>query len=286
MALLPSRFLDAVVAIGITDARRRTGYVATGFFYGQARGRTSDGKVIYRVFLVTNRHVLASEKAVTLRVNMLRDEPANEYHLTLIGRFGQRLWCPHPTPDIDIAVACPLATKLRKEGVRFSYFREDVDTANMASCTAGGVSEGDPVLILGFPMGDVGKPENFVIVRHGSIARIRDTLIGRSNDLVLDALVFPGNSGGPVVIGPGVVAAKLSGVPLGFQLIGVVKSYTAYTSWVRPKHGDRVSVVNEQNSGLAQAHPVDFITSALLGLNERIDRLPNPACSDDVWSEP
>ena len=176
-------------------------------------------------------------------------------------------------------------TKLRAEGVRFSYFREDVDAVDLAYCRTAGVSEGDSILVLGFPMGDVGEPENFVVVRHGSIARVRDTLLGRSNDLVLDALVFPGNSGGPVVTQPSAVVAELSGPTLGFQLIGVVKSYTAYSGRVRARPNDRATIVIEQNSGLAQAHPVDFIRSALVELNERVDRLSDPACSDDIWSD-
>jgi hypothetical protein len=39
-----------------------------------------------------------------------------------------------------------------------------------------GLSEGDGVDVLGFPMGLTGQGEDDVIVRQGAIARVRDTL--------------------------------------------------------------------------------------------------------------
>ena len=54
-------------------------------------------------------------------------------------------------------------------------------------------------------MGLVGKERSFVIVRSGCIARIRDALLATSKELLIDAPIFPGNSGGPVVTKPEVV---------------------------------------------------------------------------------
>lgn len=60
------------------------------------------------------------------------------------------------------------------------------------------VGEGQSVYILGYPMSLVDPNEHYAVLRSGSIARIRDTLEGRSPTFLLDAFIFPGNSGGPV----------------------------------------------------------------------------------------
>ena len=59
---------------------------------------------------------------------------------------------------------------------------------------------------FGFPMGQVGKERNYTIVRHGSLARVRDAIVGSSESFLVDTLIFPGNSGGPVVIRPEALA--------------------------------------------------------------------------------
>ena len=51
---------------------------------------------------------------------------------------------------------------------------------------------------FGFPMGQVGKERNYTIVRHGSLARVRDAIVGSSESFLVDTLIFP--HGGPVVI--------------------------------------------------------------------------------------
>jgi hypothetical protein len=51
-------------------------------------------------------------------------------------------------------------------------------------------------------MGLVEEERNYVIARQGAIARIRDTLAGSTSRFLIDALIFPGTSGGPVVTRP------------------------------------------------------------------------------------
>ena len=64
-----------------------------------------------------------------------------------------------------------------------------------------GLSEGDGVYVLGFPMGLTGQGEDDVIVRQGAIARVRETLESPAiSSFLVDSFIFPGNSGGPVVL--------------------------------------------------------------------------------------
>jgi len=65
-----------------------------------------------------------------------------------------------------------------------------------------GISEGDSVYVLGYPM-DLQNPDwHHMIIRSGIIARMRDMLDGVNSNFLLDAPVFPGNSGGPVILKP------------------------------------------------------------------------------------
>jgi len=286
MALIPRQFFDAIVAIGFSDTSGATNYAATGFLYGQpVDGEASEAKV-YRVFLITNRHVFEQQEKAKLRFNMLADEPAKEYTLSLRDKLGRPAWFAHPNPKIDIAVACPRITKLKAEGIRFSYFREDSDALGVDACRAGGVSEGDGVFVLGFPMGDVGVEQNFVIVRRGTIARIQDALAGKSAEFVLDSFIFPGNSGGPVVTRPEVAPAEVLGPLLGCQLIGVVKSYTPYKDVAVSLQTRQPRVVFEENSGLSQAHPVDSIKDVITLATPQVEALRDPSRTHDTWHVP
>ena len=284
MALIPRQFFDSVVAIGFSEVSGTTNYAATGFLYGQLVDGEANHENVYQVFLITNRHVFDQQEKATLRFNMLADEPAKEFTLSLRDSFGRLAWFAHPDPKIDIAVACPNITKLKAEGIRFSYFREETDASCVDACQTGGVSEGDGVFVLGFPMGDVGVEQNFVIVRHGTIARIRDLLAGKSAEFVLDAFIFPGNSGGPVVSRPEVAATEILGVPLGCQLIGVVKSYTPYKDVAVSLQTRQPRVVFEENSGLSQAHPVDYIKDIISLATPRLEALRDHSRTHDTWN--
>ena len=96
MSLLPRGYLDTTVAIeavhGDGEAMRyRT--VGTGFFIGLDYGdRSAAGAENYRLFLVTNRHVLAGQDDLLIRVNT-REGAARRVRLALKGG-GSRSWGP------------------------------------------------------------------------------------------------------------------------------------------------------------------------------------------------
>lgn len=282
MAIIPKRFFDSIVAIGLPSQGGQTKFTATGFLYGQKIQTTENDAPQYRVFLVTNRHVFNNLESATLRFNSIGHDPAKEYNLNLRGTFNKRLWCPHSDPNIDIGVASLNVRKLKDENIRYSYFREDVDVFGEDQLRGNHITEGDGVFILGFPMGDVGVNQNYVIVRHGTIARIQDTLHDLTADFTMDALIFPGNSGGPVLTRPEVMIAEGMS-PQGCYLLGIVKSYTPYRDVAVSVQTNQPRVIFEENSGLAQGHLVQLIRDPISSINDRVQRLPDPSCTVDVW---
>ena len=115
MALIPRFFLDCVVAIGVPKEKEQARWVASGFLYGNFWKKDEKGENLYRVYLITNRHVLNGLNKVILRFNPGSGEQAKEYPLGLIDQASQKLrWTPHPNPEIDIAVIA-INVKLLRE---------------------------------------------------------------------------------------------------------------------------------------------------------------------------
>lgn len=257
MAVIPPRWLDCVVALGEPEGDG-THWMATGFFYVHVTGRR-EGHVRGKGYLVTARHVVAGRSSITLRVNPSAAEPAREFTVDLRPEpDGERVLVPDDA-TIDVAVIPVDLGRLHQQGMSMATFCSDTDVATRAELTTAGVSEGDGVFVLGFPMGDVGGARSFVIVRGGTIARIRDALAGQSDDLLVDCFVFPGNSGGPVVLRPELDAVASTRPQPRALLLGVVKSYASYQDIAVSQQTRRPRVVFEENTGLAMVHPIDLV---------------------------
>lgn len=270
MALIPPFFLDCVVAIGFrTEDEVR--YSATGFLVGHLVENAQEVKDRkYRLYLVTNRHVFKGEKIAQLRFNPSGGLPAKVYDLPLLDADGKQQWQGHADENIDVAVQGINAELLQKDGIEFSFFASDLHVLPFTKAAAEGLSEGDSVYVLGFPLGQVGKERNYAIVRQGVVARIRDALAGSSTEFLLDASIFPGNSGGPVVTRPEAIAITGTKATDKAWLIGIVSGYVPYQDIAISVQTKRPRVVFEENSGMAAAVPIDRALEAIAAIEERL----------------
>ena len=121
------------------------------------------------------------------------------------------------------------------------------------------IDVGAPLLVLGFPLGLQSAEHNQPIARHGIVAG--HTPAG----LLVEAFVFPGNSGGPVVYVPHIkVGGAIRAPHLSEErLIGVVSSYLPYSEAAISVHTKRPRVVFEENSGLANVVPISELAVVL-----------------------
>lgn len=235
---------------------------ASGFLYGHfiaARGDQSE----FSIYLITNRHVFDQETEMVVRFNPLGSDPAQEFDLPLVDGSGRRLWLAHPDPDIDAAVIGINARHLEKRKIQFSYFRSHQNVLDRKGATDKGLSEGDGAYILGFPMGIVGGDRSYVMVRQGALARVRDWLAGSAKEFLVDATIFPGNSGGPVVNRPENTAISGTKQQTAAYLIGIVKSYVPYTDIAVSQQTGRPRVIFEENSGLAAVVPMEYVIEVI-----------------------
>lgn len=266
MALITPKHLDCVVAIGKDDKSGGVHWMGTGFLFGYRLPNKKYDDKVYSIFLVSNKHVLNNQDSVYLRFNPQGGQPALNYLLNI--KTSKTNLCKlHQNDNVDVAVVSIPQTyfdKLLNDGIKPQFFTYDSDSYLINDLKSIEVSEGDGVFALGYPMGNVGNTRQYVILRGGVVARIKDMLEGFSSDFIIDAPVFPGNSGGPVIIKPELTRIEGTKPHEESRLIGIVKSYIPYTDIAISPQTGNPRVVFEENTGLTNVEPVDYIIETIL----------------------
>ena len=263
MALIPPLYFNCVVALGKRESKKEINWIGTGTLVGRFFKNGSFNDNHYHIFIVTNRHVMENNSSLVVRFNPLSTHPAKDYDIPVINDSGKPTWKSHPNNDIDLAAICLDADFLRDEEIKYEYFHSDLHLMPLSQMANQGMSEGDFIYVLGFPMGIMAPDRQYVISRTGIIARLRDALEGTNKDFMIDSMIFPGNSGGPVINKPEVISIEgTSSVPSPY-LIGIVSSYLTYTDTAVSKQTGQSRVVFEENSGLAVVIPADYILETI-----------------------
>jgi len=267
MALIPPFFSDSVVAIGYIQNQKLV-WGASGFFYFHTvKGQTG------RVYLVTNKHVLRGNQQIFLRLNPKALNKPKGYALELINKEGDKLWKGHYSKKVDVAVIPVNFPLFQTENMQVSYFMDSQHTADGKKMEDKGLAEGDSVFALGFPVSLVGDKSNSVIVRGGTIARIRDTFKNPLEPFIIDTTVFPGNSGGPVVNKPEIVSIQGTQAVGDANLIGIIASYVPYRDYAISRQTGNVRVIFEENSGLSYVFSVDCIRATVRGFEKTLKKI-------------
>ena len=257
MSLIPSRYLDTVVAIGYRQLDSSIRYTASGFVYGFEADQKDKGHKQYFSFIVTNRHVLKGSSVLFTRQNY-PSVPNYPSGANLVGDAPTEKWTAHPDPDIDVAVFPTQVPGLDTGPVSFY---NDTDTMLRGELIRTEFREGDEVFVLGFPLAMVGGDKNYVIARQGIIARIQDWYDGAAKSYLIDSSIFPGNSGGPVLAKPtlhtyGTAITRA-------KLIGMVSAYVPFQDVARSDQTGLPMLASQENSGLAVVVPVDAIEETI-----------------------
>lgn len=191
----------------------------------------------------------------------------------------------HPDPDVDVAVVFLNVNFLQEQGLRLQVFVNDSHTLTRQQLNEQGITEGDGVFVLGFPMGMVGGEQSVVTARTGCVARIRDFSAGTTVEFLVDAQVFPGNSGSPVVLRPEAMSIVGTQSHNASSLVGIVKSCVPYQDVAISAQTGRPRVIFEENTGLAAVHGVDAINETISALIESMPRTTPPP-TEEVTSPP
>lgn len=172
----------------------------TGFIYGIQVGPE---RVIQ--FLVTNKHVIEDAGDITLWFVAADDPERTKPRLGSLHRVdmtdAKDLFVGHPDPDIDVAVA-PISgvfEELRAKG-RYCFFR-NFNPALLLSGDDWAILDAlERVTFIGYPNGLHDQANGLPIARQGMTATPISVDYGGEPIFLIDASVFPGSSGSPVMV--------------------------------------------------------------------------------------
>jgi hypothetical protein len=192
---LAEQLLFATLRIEATQS------VGTGFIVQHEWGKGRKGP-----FLVTNKHVVHGAERGNLRFTIAdqtaevnRPSIGRSTNITLAGRAWQ--WVGHPSEDIDVAVL-PLAgllNHLDEKGEK-PYYRSIPTSVIPGQETVEDFDAVEEVLFVGYPSGIYDKVNNLPIARRGTTATHPSIDYNGMDLFLIDASVFQGSSGSPVLI--------------------------------------------------------------------------------------
>lgn len=282
MSLIPPHYLNSVVSIEIeskdTNCKIQMSSIATGFLVGKSTGKSNDKGPLYGLFIVTNRHVFQNQKTkefqknVFFRFNTL-DNKSHYFKVDLLKADNTPLWFMHENEKVDLAVLPINATEINNSKINY-YFFCDNDIFYAKDFTEKNISTGDGLYVLGFPMSISGKVRNFVIVRQGIIARVDEEVL-ENGFYYIDASAYPGNSGGPVIHKPEILAITGTSNNSSAGLIGVISSGETYSDIAISQQTGEPKIIFTEQTGLVRVVPPEFIF-------EIIDKIFKPKKTEEA----
>lgn len=267
MSLIPPHYLNSVVSIEVENKDEKgepqKSSIATGFLVGKPTGESNEkGAPLYNLFIVTNKHVYQNQKTkeflreVFFRFNTL-DNKSHYFKVSLLKDDGKPLWLMHKDERVDLAVLPINATAINDAKVNHHFFNGE-DLFYAKDFTTKNISTGDGLFVLGFPMRISGKARNFVIVRQGIIARVDEEVL-EDGFFYIDASAYPGNSGGPVIHKPEVVAITGTQSNSSAGLIGVISKGETYSDVAISQQTGEPRIIFTEQTGLVRVVPTELI---------------------------
>jgi len=256
MALFHDNYLDAIVALGV-KINNQISWTGTGFLVGKSYVKSSNEQD-FHILLVTNKHVLSNNTEMFIRFNTLHGGSA-DFPLLIKDITGKDMWTGHPNPQIDLAITYIDKNFLTSNNLKYTIFDIHNSAINVDQMKLNHITEGALIHFFGFPLSLLPPDRQYPIVRLGSIARIRDLYDNKSEDFLIDGLVYPGSSGGPVITRPEICSIEGT-LPVDKTfLIGIIKGYIPFTDIAISVHTGKERIRFEDNSGLAPVIPASYL---------------------------
>ena len=251
---------ESTVAIGVAareGGKQRFSAVATGVIVGSVPGQK-------RPWLVTAKHVFYNPAEnwepsyVLVRFSWFENRPVDEYLGVMVPlkENGRPVWVAHPDPDVDLAYV-PLSVTPQEAGrsalqaIVLSQFAGPAETYEAA-----------PVLVLGYPAAVGADVQVRALVRQGLVAGVAPDKPA-AKPFLIDANIFPGNSGGPVLYLP-------TGIdPAGRLLPGGSVKFLGLVSQTRTQS----TLIATSKSQPSQTVPLNFLGIGVIEPAQRVREL-------------
>jgi len=259
MALLNKNHLKSLVAVG---SQKGTEFAcdSTSFLVGFLAKDSADPlQKLYSIFLVTNRHVFNDRSKVSLRFNT-DDGKIKIFEQDLYFPNGNTRWLAHPDLEVDLALLLVSAAILKSNNIVPFFISEEM-FGYYSKFEEIGIAVGDDAYAIGFPMGIAGEDQNYPCVKSALISRIDNEIIKVKKAFIVDSSIFPGNSGGPVILKPTITHLLETNAVASPYLLGVISSYLPYrdTLYTHQTNPPTAVSITQENSGLSFCVPIDFV---------------------------
>lgn len=203
-----------------TQTSRSTG---TGFIINYPAGNG-----LWRPVMITNKHVLsgAQQLAITMPAAESDGQPANRgTRMTLTG-FNANSWVGHPDSRVDIAAMflVDVVNAMVSSGAA-PFYRAFLPEQLATREGANSLDAIEQVMMIGYPNGLYDQASMLPIARRGQTATPIFNDYNNMPAFLIDASVFPGSSGSPVVLydrGSYTTRDGTTHVGSRFALLGVV----------------------------------------------------------------
>lgn len=265
MPIIPNSFINSVVAIGVEQ--QCNGYleklwIGTGFLVCMQEPNNIQASTIY---LITNKHVLNGKNTVYVRFNSISGAFVKDYEIQLIDGLGRKTYTEHPDAEIDIIAIQLNPQRLINDSSIWGAINIETESLDVYMMKMQGIDEGWLVYALGFPMNLVSEFKT-PICRIGCISRVTDVFLqpDRVKYFLVDAQVFPGNSGGPIISKPENISSVGGVNYMPARLLGVLSAYIPYKDALVSQQTHEIKMVQTENSGLTIVYPVDRIKEVVL----------------------
>lgn len=212
----------------------------TGFLVGRPAGEDQ-----WKIFLITNKHVLHPEKKERESIESIRLHINLTQGSALVGKVvdyvvrdkGVPVWREHPDSDVDV-LAIPAGALFDSIKDLANKFAPEEWFAVAKARTDLDISAGEEIVVVGYPSGIRQGKTNLPLVRQGIIStRIGEELheevpiagggvqIRKTRAFLIDGATIPGSSGSPVVLKPVIGRRQGNNIMMGSTtpvLLGIV----------------------------------------------------------------
>lgn len=259
MALIPNFFIESVVTISATNNSGTKTCIGTGFLVGDLMEKSKTTKK-YGLYLITNKHVVKNQKRIFIGFNQNGGVNSYDFPVDLFNQNAQKRFSEHVNDKVDIIALSISAAFLNNMNAKYHFFPLE-DAFTIDDMQKQGIFEGDLVYSLGYPLNLVNTSQKNPICRLGCISRISNLYIPGNPEVnfLVDAQSFPGNSGGPVILRPELTSVIGSQPQPKAVLLGILHSYIPYIDELISRQTGEVNSLMQENSGLTNVHPVDYI---------------------------
>lgn len=152
--------------------------------------------------LITNRHVLKNPnlrtRVVFHKKKLDKNEPSLGDVIAISDKSFEPYYYAHPDPNVDLACLNVSTIFNVKEGVFALPMGMGIDFPHVNDYST--IHAGQEVWFIGYPDGRYDLANNLPILRFGRIASIPEVDFNGETKFLIDAQVFPGSSGSPVLV--------------------------------------------------------------------------------------